>query len=101
MDILNIILSIILGLGALTPVVIALVRYIKLAIQEKNFVDIMDIVLDLMPEAEEQFDTGAQKKKYVMDNIKSVSDILGYKVNLNDISKMIDALVSLSKKINK
>ena len=100
MDILEIILAILAGLGTAVPLVIQLVKYIKEAIVAKNFGNIMKLVLDLMPEAEEKFSTGEERKAYVMDNIKSISATLNYEVDFEKISEMIDAICKTSKAIN-
>lgn len=101
MEILNIILSIITGLCTCIPLMIQLVKYVKLAIKEKNFGNIMNLVLDLMPEAEEKFSTGEERKEYVMNNIQSLSKTLHYEVDMNQVSEMIDSIVSVTKKVNK
>ena len=100
MDILNLILAIVAGLGACIPLVIELVKYIKIAIAEKNFGNIMKLVLELMPEAEYKFDTGEERKAYVLSNISELSVKLDYKVDLEKVSEMIDEIVKASKKIN-
>ena len=99
-DILNLVLAIITGLGTAIPLAIQLVKYIKLAIKEKNFGKIMKIALELMTEAEENYATGAEKKEYVMDSIAKLSKSLDYDVDLDAVSAMIDAIVESSKKIN-
>lgn len=100
MDILNLILAIISGIATTIPLVIQLIKYIKAAIAEKNFNNIMKIVLDLMPEAEEKFSTGTERKEYVMNNIRSLSATLGYDVDMDKVSEMIDAICKASKKVN-
>ena len=100
MDILEIILAIVAGIGAAIPLVIALIKYIKEAIMEKNFGNIMKLALDLMPEAEEKFSTGEERKAYVMDNLKSISATLDYEVDFEKISEMVDAICKASKQIN-
>ena len=99
-DILNLVLAIITGLSAAIPLAIQLVKYINLAIKEKNFGNIMKIALELMAEAEENYATGAERKEYVMDSIAKLSNSLDYDVDLDAVSAMIDAIVASSKKIN-
>lgn len=99
-NVVNVILSILAGLSTCIPLVIQLIKYVKAAIKEKNFEYIMDLVLDLIPEAEEKFSTGAERKKYIMSNIESLSSILHYEVDLDRVSEMIDTIVKLSKKVN-
>jgi hypothetical protein len=100
MDILNLILAIVSGVATTIPLVIQLIKYVKATIAEKNFNNIMKIVLDLMPEAEEKFSTGAERKEYVMNNVQSLSATLGYEVDLDKVSEMIDAICKASKKVN-
>ena len=99
-DILNLILAIIAGLSTAIPLASQLVKYIKLAIKEKNIGKIMQIALELMAEAEDNYATGSERKEYVMDSIAKLSDALDYDVDLDAVSTMIDAIVASSKKIN-
>ena len=99
-DILSLILAIITGLSTAIPLAIQLVKYINLAIKERNFGKIMKIALELMAEAEENYATGAERKEYVMDSIRKLSDSLDYAVDFDAVSDMIDAIIESSKKIN-
>ena len=101
MDILNLIMIIMIGASMCVLLAIQLIKYIIKSIKEKDFGKIMDLILDLMPEAEERFSTGAEKKEYVMNNIKSLSSTLGYNVDMDMVGQTIDALVALTKKVNK
>jgi hypothetical protein len=100
MEVLSLIIAILTGISTCIPLVIQLIKYIKMSIAEKNFGNIMQIVIDLMPEAEEKFSTGEARKQYVMSNVESLSNKLGYEVDLDKVSAMIDAIVAASKKIN-
>jgi hypothetical protein len=100
MEILNLIVAIVTGVCACIPLVLQLVKYVKMAITEKNFANIMKLVLELMPEAEEKFSTGAERKEYVMNNIKSLSATLNYEVDMDKVSEMIDAVIAVTKKVN-
>jgi hypothetical protein len=53
-----------------------------------------------MTEAEKNYSTGAERKQYVMDTIKTMEDTLNYDVDENVISAMIDSIVAASKTIN-
>ncbi len=100
MEILNLIVAILTGISTCIPLAIQLVKYVKMAIAEKNFGNIMNLVLDLMPEAEEKFSTGAERKEYVISNVQSISKTLHYDVDIDKVSEMIDAIVAASKKVN-
>lgn len=96
----ELIIAVLSGLVATIPLVVQLVKYVKAAIQEKNWSKVMQLVLNLMTEAEKNYATGAERKKYVMDSVESIKDVLEYEVDMNDISSMVDAIVAASKTIN-
>lgn len=96
----DIIVSILSGLTVCIPLVVQLVKYVRAAYQEKNWSKVMQLVLNLMTEAEKNYATGAERKEYVMDSIESIKDVLDYEVDMNAISEMVDAIVAASKTIN-
>lgn len=100
MEILEIVLAILAGLSTCIPLIITLVKQIEKSIEEKNFGNIMKMVLELMAEAEENYESGADKKEYVMDAIRNISDTLSYPVDFDRVSDMIDSIVEASKRIN-
>lgn len=99
-DWINLIVSVLAGLVTAIPLVVQLVKYIKVAVKEKNWSKIMTLVLNLMTEAERNYATGAERKQYVMDSIESIKDVLDYEVDMKAIGDMIDAIVAASKTIN-
>ena len=52
MQYLDIILSIVAGLAAAIPLVIKLVQYVQAAIKEKNWNQLLDLIMNLMEEAD-------------------------------------------------
>lgn len=96
----NIIVSILSGLAVCIPLVIKLVEYIRKAIQEKNWSNVMQIVLKLMTEAEKNYETGVEKKQYVMSSIEAIKNTLNCDIDMNAISDMIDSICQASKIIN-
>lgn len=99
-DWVNLIISILAGLATCIPLAVQLVKYVKAAIQEKNWSKIMKLVLNLMTEAEKVYSTGAERKQYVMSSIESIKDTLNYQIDMDQISNMIDEIVKASKTIN-
>lgn len=96
----GIILSIVSGILTAIPLIIKLVECIRKSIQEKNWTNVMQIVLKLMEEAEKNYSTGAEKKQYVMDSITAIKDTLNCEVDMDAISAMIDSICKASKTIN-
>lgn len=96
----TIILPIISGIIACIPLVIKLIEVSQKITKEKNWTVVMQLVLKLMTEAEENYETGAERKEYVLDSIKTVQNTLNYEVDLDAIGAMIDSIAKASKKIN-
>ena len=96
----NLIIAILSGLATAIPLVIQLIKYIKQAIKSKNWSALMTLVLQLMTEAEKDYSTGTERKKYVIDTIKAMEGTLNYDIDENVISDMIDTIVTASKTLN-
>ena len=100
MEYLDIILSIVAGLAAAIPLVIKLVQYVQKAIKEKNWGQLLDLVMSLMEEAEEKFADGATRKEWVMAMVQASAESINYDIDLAAISELIDSLCDLTKKVN-
>ena len=96
----QIIIPIFTGLVACVPLVIKLVEWIQKASKEKNWAPLMQLVLKLMTEAEVNYTTGAERKKYVLDSINTIKGTLNYDVDMTVVSEMIDSIIEATKKIN-
>lgn len=94
------IISILSGIAVLIPLVIELVKFIKSSVKEKNWPNILSLVMKLMAEAETQFETGEEKKQFVINELKAISSTLNYDIDWNVISTLIDTLCDMSKKVN-
>lgn len=93
-------LSIVAGLAAAIPLVIKLVEYVQKAVKEKNWCTMLDMVMTYMETAEGKFETGAEKKEWVLAMVKASADTINYNIDLNVIGKMIDDLCDMSNVIN-
>lgn len=96
----NYIVAILTGLATAIPLVINLIKYVQKAVKEKNWNQVIQLVMNLMKEAEKKFDTGAEKKEYVMSMIKASADTINYDIDMDAISDLIDSLCSMSKVVN-
>lgn len=99
-NVVNIIVSILTGLATAIPLVIQLVKYVQKATKEKNWNQLLTLVTNLMEEAEKKFETGAERKEWVMMAIKSSADTINYPIDMDEISKLIDSLCDMSKIVN-
>ena len=93
-------ISLLSGLLALIPLVVALVKYVRKAVKEKNWPDMIKLVMSLMADAEDNFETGAERKDWVMSQILAMSDTLNYDVDLTVVSEMVDAICAAADRIN-
>lgn len=98
--IIQIIFDVILAAGIATPLIIALVKYVKESIQEKNWNNLVKLVLELISTAEEKFETGAERKEWVMDMVRAAENQINFDIDEEQLSKLIDDLVEMSKKVN-
>lgn len=94
------IISILSGVAILVPLVVKLVEYVKKNTKEKNWSQMLMLVMNLMAKAEEMFDTGADKKEWVLGELHAIAHTLNYDIDWNVVSEMIDKICEISKEIN-
>lgn len=99
----DIVVSIMSGLAVCIPLVVQLVNVVRASVKEKNWSQIVAIVLDLMKEAETLFAEGAAKKAWVMAGVESAAKSINYnydEVAKQKVSDMIDAICATAKIVN-
>ena len=96
----NYAVSILSGLAVAIPLVIKLIEYVKKSIREKNWNKLLDLVMNLMKEAESKFETGAEKKEWVLAMVKASADAINYDIDTNAVSELIDSLCDMTKVVN-
>lgn len=96
----NLIVGILSGLAAAIPLIIELVKWVKIAIKEKNWAKLLELLTAFMKEAEVKFETGAERKEWVMMAIKASAETINYEIDEKVISDLIDQLCAMSKVVN-
>lgn len=96
----EILISILTGLATVIPLVVQLVKYVEKAAKEKNWADLLALVTNLMKEAETKFNTGADRKEWVLMMVKASADTINYDIDLENVSKLIDDLCDLTVVVN-
>ena len=96
----EIIVGILTGLAVAIPLVVKLVEYVTKVVREKNWGNVLTLVIKLMQEAEEKFDNGASRRTWVLEMIEASADVLNYDIDLEMIGNLIDMLCAMAKKIN-
>lgn len=103
MDWFNVIINILSGLCVCIPLVYKLVITVISYVKEKNWNQIIVMTTEYMATAETMFKTGAEKKSWVIEMLKTSSKVSNFDLteeNLLKISELIDDMCELSKKIN-
>lgn len=96
----ELVVSILTGLSVAIPMVVALIKYVKKSVQEKNWVSLLALVSDLMAQAEKNFSDGISRKSWVLSMVEASMSTLNYPVDMEVVSKLVDDLCVLSKKVN-
>ena len=97
---LNYIIAILTGLATAIPLVVKLVEYVQKCANEKNWTKLLELVMNLMEQAEGKFDNGEERKEWVLMMVKASADTINYEIDLNVVSEMIDGLCGMSKIVN-
>jgi hypothetical protein len=95
------IISILSGIAVLVPLMIKLVQFIQANTKEKNWNQMLKLVMNLMAEAEDKFDRGADKKEWVMGELQAMAGTLNYDIDWDVVSDMIDKICDVSKELNR
>lgn len=60
----------------------------------------LEMVMDLMETAEGMFESGADRKEWVIAMVKGSADTINYDIDIEAISALIDSLCDMSKVVN-
>ena len=100
MEILELIIEILASLMIVIPLMVKLIEYVKKSVLEKNWHNLIHLLLNLIATAEEKFDNGADRKQWVIAMIQASANTINYPISEQELSKLIDNLVELTKKVN-
>lgn len=98
---LQLVIQVLSGIAILVPLMVKLVKVIQAAAKEKNWSQVLKLVMNLMEEAEQKYEDGATRKEWVISELGALSKTLNYDIDWDVISDMIDKICAASKKINK
>ena len=100
MEILELIIEILASLMIVIPLMVKLIEYVKKSVLEKNWHNLIHLLLNLIATAEEKFDNGADRKQWVIAMVQASANTINYPISEQELSKLIDNLVELTKKVN-
>lgn len=99
----EIVVSVLSGLAVCIPLVVQLVNSVRAAVQEKNWAKLMEMVLEMMEQAEKMFKTGVDRKAWVMAGVESAALSCNYNYDAaakEKVSEMIDSICKAAKVVN-
>ena len=106
MDTMNwvqLITAILAGLATAIPLVVKLVNVVQAAVKEKNWNQLLKMMMDYMTQAEKNISSGAERREWVMSMVKASAATINYDLTPEDEAKLadlIDAICDASKIIN-
>ena len=100
MDKLELLMQIAVSLAAIIPLIVALIKFVVKSVKEKNWLQMVNLALKLIAEAGSMFQTGADKKSYVMQMVKAAAKELNYEIDENALSNLIDSIIGITKTVN-
>ena len=106
MDTMNwvqLITAILAGLATAISLVVKLVNVVQAAVKEKNWNQLLKMMMDYMTQAEKNISSGAERKEWVMSMVKASAATINYDLTPEDEAKLadlIDAICDASKIIN-
>lgn len=100
MDWLQTIIYLLPTISALVVLVLKLVQAVQKAVKEKNWNQLVDMVMSYIIEAEEKFSDGATRKEWVMAMVTNSAELVNYDINLEEVSALIDKLCGMAKQVN-
>ena len=92
--------QILVGIAVLIPLIVALINYVTKAAEDKNWNIVVKMVLDLMVQAEKDYSTGAEKKEFVMNQLKVLAGTVDFEIDWDKVSDLIDALCDMAHEVN-
>lgn len=96
----NYAVTILTALTIAIPLITSLIKYVKVAVKERNWDKLLALVINLMAEAEKKFDNGATRKEWVIAMVKASSDSINYNIDIDAVGDLIDSLCDMSKVVN-
>ena len=99
-QIVSLIVAVLSGLAACIPLAVKLVQYVQKAAEEKNWGQLLGLLVDLMEEAEQKFEEGATRKEWVMAMVQTSAEYIAYPMDTQALSDLIDGLIDMTNNIN-
>lgn len=96
----ELIIAVLSGLITTIPLVYQLVVYVKKSVKEKNWKQLLSLLISLMQTAETKFNNGVTRKEWVLAMISTSAEFLNCNISIEDVSRMIDSLCDMTNVIN-
>ena len=94
------IVAVLSGLCVCIPLVYKVITLTRQNVREKNWPALLDMLMGYMEKAEPMFESGVEKKAYVLGMIEQSSALVNYEIDMEVVSEMIDQICATSKVVN-
>jgi len=100
MEWVKLILSNLTGIAAVITLAVSLVKYVSKSVKEKNWNALLKTVTEYMEIAETKFESGSEKREWVLTMVKTSADIINHDIDMSAVGQLIDSLCDMSKVVN-
>lgn len=99
-DWITLIVSIASSIVIMLPLVVSLVKHVKLLAKEKNWAGFLVLLNTYIMRAEENFDTGADKEDWVVSMIMASADVIQFDIDEEALREIIRNIIEVTNNVN-
>ena len=99
-DWITLIVSIASSIVIMLPLVVSLVKHVKLLAKEKNWAGFLVLLNTYIIRAEENFETGADKEEWVVSMIMASADIIQFDIDEAALREIIRNIIEVTNNVN-
>lgn len=99
-DWITLIVSIASSIVIMLPLVVSLVKHVKLLAKEKNWAGFLVLLNTYIMRAEENFETGADKEEWVVSMIMASADIIQFDIDEAALREIIRNIIEVTNNVN-
>lgn len=99
-DWITLIVSIASSIVIMLPLVVSLVKHVKLLAKEKNWAGFLVLLNTYIMKAEENFDTGADKEDWVVSMIMASADVIQFDIDEDALREIIRNIIEVTNNVN-
>lgn len=99
-DWITLIVSIASSIVIMLPLVVSLVKHVKLLAKEKNWASFLRLLNTYIVKAEENFENGADKEEWVVSMIMASANVIHFDIDENELREIIRHIIYVTNNVN-